>query len=188
MGQTNISVMWGSLHLLHNEPATFSALLVPIYTWVERSNCGKVPYSRTQHVDTLTVTGLKPTIFRLWTQHWSARPHIPTSGSSSWNNALWKTGKPFLSKICKIVPIFEQLFWKKRFFRSTPSLKKTFLKTNQILVIFNNILSSRRNRLLMLKERRKKKNRNFIKKLKDYFLEESLQVVWEETHVTNEKL
>ena len=32
----------------------------------------------TQGHNTLTVTGLKPTTFCLWTQHWSARPHMPT--------------------------------------------------------------------------------------------------------------
>ena len=48
----NIAVR-GSLHLLHSESVTFPALKnagTHLFTWVEWSNYGKVPYSRTQHV------------------------------------------------------------------------------------------------------------------------------------------
>ena len=75
IGPDSFSVVWGSLHLLHNEPVTFPALPVPIYTpgWrgVIMVKC------LTQGHNTLAVTGLEPTTFCLWIQHWSARPHAP---------------------------------------------------------------------------------------------------------------
>ena len=81
----SFSVVWGSLHLLHNEPVTFPALPVPIYTpgWrgVVTVKC------LTQGHNTLTVTGLESTTFCLWIQHWSARPHAPTY-YPLWNEAL----------------------------------------------------------------------------------------------------
>ena len=76
LGQTHFSVVWGSLHLLHNEPVTFPALPVPIYTPGLRGVI--MVKCLTQGHNTLTVTGLEPTTFCLWIQHWSARPHAPT--------------------------------------------------------------------------------------------------------------
>ena len=77
IGPDSFSVVWGSLHLLHNEPVTFPALPVPIYTpgWrgVIMVKC------LTQGHNTLTIAGLEPTTFCLWIQHWSARPHASTS-------------------------------------------------------------------------------------------------------------
>ena len=77
IGPDSFSVVWGSLHLLHNEPVTFPALPVPIYTpgWrgVIMVKC------LTQGHNTLIATGLEPTTFCLWIQHWSARPHASTN-------------------------------------------------------------------------------------------------------------
>ena len=75
MGQTPFSVVWGSLHLLHNKPVTFPALPVPIYT--PRLRGVIMVKCLTQGHNMLTVTGLKPTTFCLWTQHWFARPDVP---------------------------------------------------------------------------------------------------------------
>ena len=54
--------VWGSLHLLHNEPVTFPALPVPIYTPGSR---GVMVKYLTQGHNTLTVMGLEPTTFCL---------------------------------------------------------------------------------------------------------------------------
>ena len=76
IGPDSFSVVWGSLHLLHNEPVIFPALPVPIYTPESRGVI--MVKCLTQGHNTLIVTGLEPTTFCLWTQHWSARPHAPT--------------------------------------------------------------------------------------------------------------
>ena len=76
IGPDSFSVVWGSLHLLHNESVTFPVLPVPIYTpgWrgVIMVKC------LTQVHNTLIITGLEPTTFCLWIQHCSTRPHMPT--------------------------------------------------------------------------------------------------------------
>ena len=73
------------LHVLHNEPVTFPALPLPIYTSGSR---GVIMVKfLTQGHNTLTVTGLEPTIFCLWTQHWSARPHALTRKTIKWNKS-----------------------------------------------------------------------------------------------------
>ena len=89
MGQTHFPLCGARLHLLHNEPVTFPALPVPIYTPGSRGVI--MVKCLTQGHNTLTVTGLEPTTFCLWNQHWSARPHAPTEGDEG--EKRWSDGE-----------------------------------------------------------------------------------------------
>ena len=76
IGQTQLCAVWGSLYLIQNKPVTFPALPVPVYTPGSRGVI--TDKCLTQGHNTLAVTGLEPTTFCLWTQHWSARSNTPT--------------------------------------------------------------------------------------------------------------
>ena len=112
IGPDSFSVVWSSLHLLHNEPVTFPALPVPIYT----PGWGGIIMVKclTQGHNTLTVTGLERTTFCLWIQHWSARPHAPMHSGQSTHFKGW--GFEIL-KNCKRVGVhifpLKRVYWYK---------------------------------------------------------------------------
>ena len=86
-GPDSYSTVWGSVHL-HNEPVTYPALPIPIYTLKSR---GVIMVKCLTHVPyMLTVTWHEPTTFCLWTRHWSARPHTPTLLCT---RLKWKCGR-----------------------------------------------------------------------------------------------